>query len=111
AAMDGAGALRRFWTITVPGEKGAMFLVSAMVTVAAMRVFTELYVLSEGSGGPGGDAMSLVMLAQQTSSGLHSRLGYSSALSVALFVLTIGRLLLVAYLHNRGDAAIAKEDA
>ena len=111
AAMDGAGALRRFWTITVPGVKGAMFLVSAMVTVAAMRVFTELYVLSEGSGGPGGDAMSLVMLVQQTGSGLQGRLGYSSALSVALFVVTIGPLLLVAYLNNRGDAAIAKEDA
>ena len=98
-------------TSLMPGVKGAMFLVSAMVTVAAMRVFTELYVLSEGSGGPGGDAMSLVMLVQQTGSGLQGRLGYSSALSVALFVVTIGPLLLVAYINNRGDAAVAKEGA
>src|SRR5699024_5220363 len=55
--------------------------------------------------------MSLVMLVQQTGSGLQGRLGYSSALSVALFVVTIGPLLLVAYINNRGDAAVAKEGA
>src|SRR5699024_1019094 len=108
AAMDGAGAFRRFWSITVPGVKGAMFLVSAMVTVAAMRVFTELYVLSEGSGGPGGDARSLVMLVQQTGSGLQGRLGYSSSLSVALCVLSICPLLRGTYLIQRGNVQIAK---
>ncbi|WP_058234547.1 carbohydrate ABC transporter permease [Devriesea agamarum] len=107
AAMDGAGAIRRFWSVTVPGVRGAMFLVSAMITVAAMRVFTELYVLTNGSGGPGGEASSLVMLVQQTGSGLQGRLGYASALSVVLFFCTIGPLLLVAYL-NREDRSSKK---
>lgn len=102
AAMDGASGLRRLISVTIPGVRGAMFLVSALITVSAMRVFTELYVLSNGSGGPGGAAASIVMLVQQTGSGLQGRLGYSSAVSVALFFLTIGPLLLVAYL-NRGD--------
>lgn len=102
AAMDGATSFRRLISVTIPGVRGAMFLVSALITVSAMRVFTELYVLSSGSGGPGGSAASLVMLVQQTGSGLQGRLGYASAASVALFFLTIGPLLLVAYL-NRGD--------
>lgn len=102
AAMDGANGLRRLRSVTIPGVRGAMFLVSALITVSAMRVFTELYVLSNGSGGPGGAAASIVMLVQQTGSGLQGRLGYASAASVALFLLTIGPLLLVAYL-NRGD--------
>lgn len=102
AAMDGANGLRRLLSVTIPGVRGAMFLVSALITVSAMRVFTELYVLSNGSGGPGGSAASIVMLVQQTGSGLQGRLGYASAVSVALFLLTIGPLLLVAYL-NRGD--------
>lgn len=110
AAMDGAGSFRRFWSVTVPGVRGAMFLVSALVTVSAMRVFTELYVLSNGSGGPGGEAASLVMLVQQTGSGLQGRLGYASALSVALFFLTVGPLLLVAYLNN-GDKSSKKAGA
>lgn len=110
AAMDGAGSFRRFWSVTVPGVRGAMFLVSALITVSAMRVFTELYVLSNGSGGPGGEAASLVMLVQQTGSGLQGRLGYASALSVALFFLTVGPLLLVAYLNN-GDKSSKKAGA
>lgn len=110
AAMDGASTFRRFWSVTVPGVRGAMFLVSALITVSAMRVFTELYVLSNGSGGPGGEAASLVMLVQQTGSGLQGRLGYASALSVALFFLTVGPLLLVAYL-NSGDKTSKKAGA
>ncbi|ATG52507.1 ABC transporter permease [Brachybacterium vulturis] len=102
AAMDGANGLRRLFSVTIPGVRGAMFLVSVLITVSAMRVFTELYVLSNGSGGPGGAAASVVMLVQQTGSGLQGRLGYASAVSVALFLLTIGPLLLVAYL-NRGE--------
>lgn len=105
AAMDGANSWRRFWSVTVPGVRGAMFLVSALITVSGMRVFTELYVLSNGSGGPGGEASTLVMLVQQVGSGLQGRLGYASALSVVLFFLTIGPLLLVAYLNNRPDSA------
>lgn len=105
AAMDGANSWRRFWSVTVPGVRGAMFLVSALITVSGMRVFTELYVLSNGSGGPGGEASTLVMLVQQVGSGLQGRLGYASALSVILFFLTIGPLLLVAFLNNRPDSA------
>lgn len=104
AAMDGAGAVRRFWSVTVPGVRGAMFLVSALITVSAIRVFTELYVLSNGTGGPGGEAMSIVMLVQQIGTGLQGRLGYSSAISVLLFFITIGPLLLVAHLNNRGES-------
>ncbi len=104
AAMDGASAWRRFWSVTVPGVRGAMFLVSALITVSGMRVFSELYVLSKGSGGPGGEASSLVMLVQQVGSGLDGRLGYASALSVLLFLFTVGPLILVAYLNNRPDS-------
>lgn len=102
AALDGAGVWRRFWSITVPGVRGAMLLVTALIATAAMRVFSELYVLSNGSGGPGGQAMSLVMLIKQVGSGLNGQLGYASAASVALFVLTIGPLALIVWL-NQGE--------
>jgi ABC-type sugar transport system permease subunit len=105
AAMDGAGAFRRLLTVTIPGVKGAMFLVSALITVSAVRVFTELYVLTNGTGGPGGESMSLVMLVQQVGTGLQGRLGYASAISVVLFFITIGPLLLVAWLNRRGESS------
>lgn len=102
AALDGAGPIRRFWSVTVPGVRGAMLLVTALIAAAAMRVFSELFVLSNGTGGPGGHSMSLVMLIRQVGSGLNGQLGYASAASVALFFLTIVPLLLVAWL-NQGE--------
>ncbi|MFC5369423.1 carbohydrate ABC transporter permease [Arcanobacterium bovis] len=102
AALDGAGWWRRFWSVTVPGVRGAMMLVSALITVAAMRVFSEIYVLTNGSGGPGGKSQSMVMLIQQTGKGLNGNLGYASAISVVLFALTIVPLLFVMYL-NQGE--------
>lgn len=103
AALDGAGAVRRFWSITVPGVRGAMLLVSALIATSAMRIFSEIYILTNGTGGPGGQAMSLVMLIKQKGAGLNGQLGYASALSVLLFLLTIGPLLLTAAVNNGTD--------
>lgn len=101
AAMDGAGTWRRFWSVTVPGVRGPMMLVSVLVCVAAMRVFTELYVLSNGSGGPGGRAMSMVMLIQSLGKGLNGQTGYASAISLVLFLLTLVPLVIVGLANNR----------
>lgn len=103
AALDGAGPWRRFWSVTVPGVKGAMLLISALITVAAIRVFSEIYTLTGGSGGPGGEAQTIVMHIKSTGSGLNGNLGYASALSVALFILTIFPLLAVGYMNQGAE--------
>ncbi|MCC9310303.1 sugar ABC transporter permease [Kitasatospora sp. RB6PN24] len=103
AAVDGAGAVRRFRSVTVPGVRGTMALVAMLVAVNAMRVFAELYVLGGRTGGIGGQDVSLVMLIQQAASGADGRLGYASALSVLLFLLTVGPLLLLARWNRRED--------
>ncbi|HMR49126.1 MAG TPA: sugar ABC transporter permease [Arachnia sp.] len=100
AAMDGAGTVRRFWSVTVPGVRGPMTLVAVLICVSAMRVFTELYVLSHGSGGPGGRAMSIVMLIQSMGKGLNGQVGYASAISLALFILTIVPLTILGIANN-----------
>ncbi|MEV4166405.1 carbohydrate ABC transporter permease [Nonomuraea dietziae] len=101
AAVDGAGPVRRFWSVTVPGVRNTMLLVSVLVAVSALRVFSELFVLSNGTGGPGGRAMSLVMLIQLYSRGFYGHFGYASALSILLFVITIGPMLLLARLSRK----------
>lgn len=104
AAVDGAGTVRRFWSVTVPGVRGTMALVSVLVAVSAMRVFSELYILGGHTGGVGGQDVSLVMLIQQSASGADGRLGYASALSVVLFALTIGPMLVLARWNRKADA-------
>jgi putative chitobiose transport system permease protein len=100
AAMDGAGAVRRFWSVTVPGVRGTMVLVGILVSVASLRVFSELFILTGGKGGPGGQDTSLVMLIQQYARGFYGDLGYASALSVLLFVITLIPMIVLARLNR-----------
>ncbi|MFJ8045909.1 carbohydrate ABC transporter permease [Kitasatospora sp. NPDC096147] len=103
AAVDGASALRRFWHVTLPGVRPTMLLVSVLISVSALRVFSELYVLSNGTGGPGGRDMSVVMLIQMYSRGFTGHLGYASALSLLLFAITLAPMLLLARLNRKAD--------
>lgn len=107
ATLDGAGWWRRLVSVVIPGVRGAMLLVSALICVSAIRIFSEIYILSGGTGGPGGKAQSIVMLIKRTGSGLNGNLGYASALSVTLFFLTVGPLLLVAFLNYGGREKLA----
>lgn len=101
AAVDGAGPVRRFWSVTVPGLRNTMLLVTVLITVSALRVFSELFVLSNGTGGPGGRDMSVVMLIQMYSRGFTGHLGYASALSLLLFVITVGPMLFLLRLNRK----------
>lgn len=104
AAVDGAGSVRRFFAVTVPGVRRTMVLVSVLVAVSALRVFTELYILGGSSGGVGGQDVSLVLLIQNAAGGTSGRIGYASALSVLLFVVTIVPMLALARLNRKADA-------
>jgi putative chitobiose transport system permease protein len=101
AAVDGASTFRRFVHITIPGVRGTMVLISILISVSALRVFSELYILSGGKGGPGGLDNSVVMLIQQYSQGFEGNLGYASALSIVLFFVTVVPMLLLARLNRK----------
>jgi multiple sugar transport system permease protein len=105
AAVDGASPLRRFIHVTIPGVRGTMILISILISVSALRVFSELFILSGGKGGPGGRDNSVVMLIQQYSQGFEGNLGYASALSIVLFFVTVVPMLVLARLNRRGAEA------
>ncbi|TGO04623.1 carbohydrate ABC transporter permease [Serinibacter arcticus] len=104
AAMDGAGAVRRFTAVTLPGVRGAMLLIAVLVCVAALRVFTEVFIMTGGTGGAGGEALTMVMLIQQYSRGFSGDLGYASALSILMFAITVVPLLLLGKINSRSNA-------
>ncbi|WP_190020456.1 carbohydrate ABC transporter permease [Streptomyces hiroshimensis] len=95
AAVDGAGALRRFTAVTVPAVRSTMVLVGALSSVAAFKVFSEVYLLAGPTGGPAGQDTTLVMLLQRTGTGLGGRVGYSSAISLIVFAVALLLMLLV----------------
>jgi multiple sugar transport system permease protein len=103
AQVDGAGWWRRLLSVTLPALRPTMVLVAVLSAVSAFRVFSEVYLLAGPAGGPGGADTTLVMLIQQVGTGLSGELGYSSALSLVLFVLTLGLLLATNRLNRRED--------
>ncbi|MEU8460355.1 sugar ABC transporter permease [Streptomyces sp. NPDC029003] len=102
ASLDGAGAVRRFFSITVPQVKPMMLLVGTLSAISALRVFTEIYILGGESGGPGGGSRTLPFLIRQVGLGFSGETGYASALSILLFLLTLGFSLLGRRL-SKGD--------
>ncbi|MDI9884351.1 sugar ABC transporter permease [Streptomyces sp. HNM0645] len=95
ASVDGAGAVRRFLAVTLPAVRSTMVLVGALSSVAAFKVFSEVYLMAGPDGGPAGEDTTLVMLVQRTGTGLSGRVGYASAISVVVFAVTVALMLLV----------------
>ncbi|MEV4545210.1 carbohydrate ABC transporter permease [Micromonospora echinaurantiaca] len=86
AVVDGAGPWQRFWRVTLPQLRPALFFVAVLDTINSFQVFDSVYVLT--GGGPGRGSYSLVyMLYDQGFT--YFDLGYASAVGVALFVLTL----------------------
>ncbi|MEV1080292.1 sugar ABC transporter permease [Streptomyces sp. NPDC050211] len=105
AAMDGAGAIRRFWHITMPGVRNAMMLVGTLTGIGSLRVFTEIYMLGSSTGGPGGADRTLPFYIRDVGlDPITGNAGYGSAVSVALFLLTLGLTLLAQRLTKEDDA-------
>jgi putative chitobiose transport system permease protein len=105
AAIDGAGAIRRFRHVTVPGVKHAMMLVGTLTGIGSLRVFTEIYMLGGPTGGPGGADRTLPFYIRDVGlDPLSGDAGYGSAVSVALFVLTLGLTLLAQRLTKEDES-------
>jgi multiple sugar transport system permease protein len=64
ASVDGAGRLRSFMSVTVPGVRPATTLVVILATITGANLFTEPYLLTNG-GGPDGASTSPVFLMYQ----------------------------------------------
>ncbi len=105
AAVDGAGAVRRFWHVTVPGVRQSMMLVGTLTGIGSLRVFTEIYMLGGSTGGPGGADRTLPFYIRDVGlDPLTGNAGYGAAVSVALFALTLGLTLLAQRLTKEDEA-------
>jgi len=101
AAVDGAGVVRTFLSVTIPGVRSTMALIGVLSSVAAFRVFGEVYVLTGGTGGIGGRNLTMTMLIQREGTGLQAQTGYAGAISLVMFVVLGGLLVLQLVLQQR----------
>jgi len=85
AEVDGAGPVRRFFSITVPILTPLIFFNALMVTIHAFQAFTGAYVVSGGTGGPADSTLFYTLyLYQQGFAQLN--MGYASAIAWVLVV-------------------------
>jgi multiple sugar transport system permease protein len=100
ARMDGAGAVRRFFRITLPLMKPAVMVALLFRTLDAFRVFDTVFVLTRGAL----DTETVSIVGYNT---LISRLnlGLGSAVSVLIFLC----VLAIALLYIRGFGALLAE--
>lgn len=82
ARIDGAGAWRRFRSITLPMISPTLLLVSILTIVGSLEVFAQIAVLT--GGGPGNSTTVLVYYLYQQAFRFND-FGYASAISVLLF--------------------------
>jgi len=100
AQVDGAGPVRRFLSITVPGVRPATTLVVIAATITGANFFTEPYLLT-GRGGPNGASMSPVLLMYQE--GIEQgHAGYAAAIGVLLAIGVMVVSLVNRFLLERG---------
>lgn len=88
AAIDGAGAWKRFTSVTLPSIRGTMVFVVLTATMGGLRIFDEprMFDASPGSnGGPGGIFRTVVLYLYQNGFTAQNRLGRAAAIAWVLF--------------------------
>ncbi len=86
ARVDGAGAWRRFWYVTLPCLRPTTFFVMVMLTISSFKVFDLVQVMTEGGPGRSTLVLSQLIFREGITQG---RFGYSSAISLALFAICL----------------------
>jgi raffinose/stachyose/melibiose transport system permease protein len=86
AELDGAGAVQRAIHITLPLIKNTILVSLTLCIAGNMKAFDHIYVMT--SGGPGSASNVMAMYGYITSF-VQSNMGYGSAISMGIFVLSL----------------------
>jgi ABC-type sugar transport system permease subunit len=99
SAIDGAGAVQRFFRVTLPLLRPTMLFVLVTGAIGSFQVFDSVYVMT--NGGPGRSTTVMNMLIYQNGF-VGFRIGAASALSVILFaVILVVTLIQFRYFNRR----------
>ena len=83
ARVDGAGALQRFWNITIPMLSPTLFFATIITFIGAFQIFEPMFIMTDG--GPKDSTVSIVMHIYETAF-RKFEMGYGSALALVVFV-------------------------
>ncbi|MBI5865234.1 MAG: sugar ABC transporter permease [Planctomycetes bacterium] len=103
ATIDGAGAVGRFFHVTLPSIRPIASFVVLLSIVGSVQFFELPYVLLNGTGGPENRGLSIVMYLYQT--GFQAGdLGYASAIAWVLAIVLAACTVAMRFLARGEDA-------
>lgn len=92
ASLDGAGAVRQFFAVTVPSVRGEIAVALTLTIVAALKTFDLIYMTTRGGPGTSTTVPSYQVYYQAFQLG---QVGTASAIGIALTILIFGINLLI----------------
>jgi multiple sugar transport system permease protein len=107
ASLDGAGALRRFWHVTLPMISPVILFTLITGIIASFQTFTQAQIMTQG-GPHYGSWFYIYNLWYNAFGGGGSDMGYASAIAWILFVLVLALTLLALrsariWVHYEGE--------
>ena len=104
ARLDGCNDLQKHWYVSVPGLRPQMVFVAVISSLAALKVFDEIYVLTGATGGILDSGVTIVFYLWKEAFKLEHA-GYAAAIAVVLLVLTLGFSIINVRVLERGTPA------
>ena len=101
ARVDGAGPIREFLVVTLPGLRGEVLVAFVLTTINALRSFDVVY--NTTAGGPGGTTLVPSMYMYQNAF-LYNRVGYAAAIATILAVVIFVLAGVVLRVGDRSEA-------
>lgn len=100
AELDGASWWRRFWHVTLPQIRPEIYVVMLWCTIAALKVFGAVYVLTKG--GPGG-ATNVPSYFSFQNFFEKTQVGYGSAVATVLTLIIMALAIVALRLQTRAE--------
>lgn len=103
ARIDGANRFQKHWHVSLPGLRPQIVFVAVISSLAALKVFDEIYVLTNRTGGVLESGTTIVFYLWRQAFVL-SNAGYASAIAIALLLATLVFSIGLIRVLERGDA-------
>lgn len=94
AVVDGAGGIRRFWSVTLPLLGPTLLFVVIVLTTRAFQTYGEVDLLTRGGPRPQSSTTTLTYLTYGTDSVINNNLGLQATTAVLLFLVLLALSLL-----------------
>jgi putative chitobiose transport system permease protein len=104
AVIDGCNAWQKHWHVSVPGLRPQITFVAVISSLAALEVFTEIYILTGGLGGILNSGVTMVFYLWKQAFRLQHA-GMASAIAMVLLVITLAFSVMNIRLLERGTEA------